>query len=507
MTALPPLKVGWLDRALLAVAPQWGLKRLQARAAALEVRHFEAATTGRLTDDWFRSASDPNAAVGPSMSRLRQHARELKRNNAWARRGLSVWANHVVGRGLVPVAVGVDGDEAARLGKIWRRWAESTACDLHGRRTFRGLQRLAFDCTAESGEVLAVKRVVGEALKVELMEPDYLDHAIHGKGMGRNGRMVVYGVEFDERGRRTGYRIFNEHPGSSTGLIPVSEWVDADDVLHMFWGERPGQVRAVTWLAPVIFKLKDHEGWHHSEMMRRWTASQWAAIIVEPDGVGDPALAASTKKIEKLGPGTIEHAPPGKDVRFPVPPADVGAETYVKINLRSIAAGIGPGGITYEDQTGDYSQVNYSSARMGRLQHWQSVEAVREHMLVPLFCDPWWRWVMEAAQRVGEIDEVPAVRWIGQPMPLIDPPQEFAAYRLAVRSTLVSLPDAQRELGNDPEEVETENAAAFERLERLGLVSDSNPKQTNQQGALQIQPGARPAFGAPSGPPPIPSDA
>jgi capsid protein len=147
--------------------------------------------------------------------------------------------------------------------------------------------------------------------------------------------------------------------------------------------------------------------------------------------------------------------------------------------------------------------VNYASARMGRLAHWQSVEAVREHMLVALFCDPVWRWVMEDAQLAGEIDEVPAVRWIGQPMPLIDPPQEFAAYRLAVRSTLISLPDAQRELGNDPEEVETESAAAFERIEKLGLVSDSNPKQTNQQGALQIQPGARPAFG----PPPVPSDA
>jgi capsid protein len=108
------------------------------------------------------------------------------------------------------------------------------------------------------------------------------------------------------------------------------------------------------------------------------------------------------------------------------------------------------------------------------------------------------------------------VKWIGQPMPLTNPTEEIKAKILAVRGTLSSLEDAQREMGSDPDELLEELARDFRRLEAAGVVSDSNPSQTNTAGAIQSGGGAtslpsgRPTNGVMLtrfGPPPVPADA
>jgi capsid protein len=70
----------------------------------------------------------------------------------------------------------------------------------------------------------------------------------------------------------------------------------------------------------------------------------------------------------------------------------------VRVELRKIAKGLG---LTYEDFTGDYSNVNFSSARMAQIEHWHNVEDWRWHLLVPQFCDPVWKWAMQALQIMG----------------------------------------------------------------------------------------------------------
>src|SRR5688500_9760314 len=116
-----------------SIAPRWTLRRQKARAASTLVQRFyDAASTGRRTQGWRRGAPDANAAIGPSLARLREAARDLVRNNPHAESALSTIADHAVGWGIEGKPMPVNKQARA----LWRKWAESTDCDADGRNDF-----------------------------------------------------------------------------------------------------------------------------------------------------------------------------------------------------------------------------------------------------------------------------------------------------------------------------------------------------------------------------------
>ena len=127
------------------------------------------------------------------------------------------------------------------------------------------------------------------------------------------------------------------------------------------------------------------------------------------------------------------------------------------------------------------SDVNFSSARMSRMRHWARVEDWRWRMLIPQFCDPVWAWAMQAAAIMGAGD-VPAVGWTAPPLPMIDPSNEGLAYQRNIRTGIMTLSEAIRERGYDPDEFLAEYKADNERLDKLGIVLDSDARATTQAG-------------------------
>ncbi|MEY5098577.1 MAG: hypothetical protein RJA36_1296, partial [Pseudomonadota bacterium] len=80
------LAQNWLDRAVGALSPRTQLARVRARIATeLVQRHYEAASTGRRTQNWNRNSGDANTVNGGrSLASLREVARDLVRNNPFA---------------------------------------------------------------------------------------------------------------------------------------------------------------------------------------------------------------------------------------------------------------------------------------------------------------------------------------------------------------------------------------------------------------------------------------
>jgi capsid protein len=150
-----------------------------------------------------------------------------------------------------------------------------------------------------------------------------------------------------------------------------------------------------------------------------------------------------------------------------------------------MAAGMG---VTYEDTTGDYTELPFSAARMSRLRHWAAVEDWRWRMLVPQFCAPAWTWAMEAATVMGSVDRVLGARWSAPPMPMIEPDKEGLAYMRNVRCGIQTLSEAIRERGYDPDDLLVEMAADNAKLDSLGLVLDSDPRRMTQAGQAQQLP-------------------
>jgi lambda family phage portal protein len=483
------MKPSAFDRLLLSVAPGWAYRRARARALAL--RHYEAAAIGRRTQGWIRSIADVNVAAASSLAPLRALAHDLVRNNEWARNGLRVITRNTVGWGLVPKPVGGWGT-SQQYRAAWKAWAETTQCDADGRLTLAGLQKLATRTMAESGEALVRRRwrraADGLALPMQLqiLEPDYIDTAKDGM-TGQAGGPIRQGVEFDKLGRRAAYWLFPEHPGSpwATG---ESRRYPAADILHMLEAERPGQVRGPSWFGSVIVRLRDFDEYEDAVLVAQKIAASFAAFRI---GNGEDASfgpvttetqpSGSKERIESIEPGTVYDLAFGEDVKFSTPPA-VQDQGFSLRTLRRIAAGLG---VTYEDLTGDFSNVNFSSARMARLAHWANVYDWQWNTLVPQFCDVAWAWAMEAAQVDGLLSDAPPAEWTAQPMPMTEVDREARANTQMIRSGQKTLSQVLREQGIDPDEHLEEYASDMAKLDALKIWLDSDVRRVSAAGLTQ----------------------
>lgn len=486
-----------LDKVLMALAPGWALSRVRARAAATVLaRHYDAASSGYRTDNWPKRHTDANAANGPALATLRAHGRDLHRNNAWAQNGLRAISRNTVGWGLMPKAATQNADLALASAEIWKTWAESTECDADGRSTFYGLQRQIVESVARDGEVLVRKRVRRLAdglplpLQLQVLEADFLDTTKDGI-VGEAGGPIIQGVEFDKLGRRAAYWIYEQHPGANARALGLrkleSHRVPASAIAHVFRNDRPGQVRGASWLSSAIVSLKDFDEFEDATIVRQKIAACFAVFVTDPEpngtplGVLDTAATTTAPAIEVLQPGMIQPLPPGKSVSFASPPENVDGE-FTKRTLRKIAAALG---VTYEDLTGDYSQVNFSSARMARLAHWSNVHDWRWNMLVPQFCDVAWMWAQELALVAGKLRETTRATWTPPPMPMIEPDKEGLALQRLVRAGAMTPDEMVREQGYDPDTHWREYAESFGRLDQLGIVIDGDARKVTQSGMSQ----------------------
>ncbi len=478
------------ERLIAWLSPKWGESRARARLMA---RHFEAATTGRRTSGWSRLGSDANAAAaGAALAHIRGKARDLARNNPYARRGIKRIVTNTVGWGIRPKPTG-KGDKLVM--QKWKEWAETTQCDAAGRLTFYGIQKLAMRTIVESGEVLIRRRGrlptdgLAIPLQLQVIEPDFLDTAKDGI-QGESGGPIIQGVEFDRLGRRSAYWLFDQHPGGNimpmSGMGIESRRILADGVLHVYDQERPGQVRGPSWLASVAVRLSDFDEFEDATLMKQKIAACMAAFVTDLDGTGQPIADASTsasgQPIDTFEPGMILNLPVGKQVTVANPPQASDHASFATTALRGVAAGLG---VTYEDLCGDYSQVNYSSARMARLAHMADVHDWRWNMLIPQLCAPAWDWMLVAMIAAGaEVERAPA-EWTPPPAGMLDPANEGLALMRNVRAGVMTPSEMVREQGFDPAEHWKEYADDLKELDRLGIILDSDPRKTTGSGQAQ----------------------
>jgi lambda family phage portal protein len=291
--------------------------------------------------------------------------------------------------------------------------------------------------------------------QIQVLEADYIDTT--WDGVAASGNPIKEGIEYDLIGRRVAYYLFDEHPGAALQGITrgryISRRVPASEILHIYRQDRPGQQRGVSWFAPIALNLTDLGDYQDAQLVRQKIAACFAAFRYTPDADmprddEDPANVGAT-----LNPGAITTLNPGEDIRFADPPGVDGFDEFNRVVLRSVAAGLG---ITYEALVGDMSQVNFSSARMGRLEMNRNVSSWQWLMMVPQFLGPLAEWFKEAwALRDGDprIRRNAAVSWTPPHPIIVDPNREIPAMLTAIEGGLESWQGTVRALGKDPERV------------------------------------------------------
>lgn len=469
--------MNFIDNIISIVNPQAALKRVRARMVmgilTDQQRKYDAAGRGRRTNGWPTHDGSANTETAISLPTLRARSRDMIRNNAYASRAIRTIVNNTVGTGILPQPMSTSKARVRKFKDRWREWAETKACDYYGRHNIYGLQRLAMRAIAESGECIILKRRTGEfKLQLQVLEADFLDHGRDVRELPGGG-YITQGVEFDRDDKIVAYWIHDRHPGEFGNY--ESKPRPATDVIHLFEVLRPGQVRGVPFGVSSLLRLKDFDDYEDAEVVRQKIAACFAAFVQDADPASSTGTNDDSAMLEKLEPGVIEHLPPGKEITFANPPTTGNYNDFSRKILQGIAAGYG---ITYEAMTGDLSNVNFSSGRMGWLEMHRQVGDWQFNMLVPGFCDAVLGWFLEvSAIATGFSKGDLYVLWTPPRREMIDPLKETTAIKDQVRSGFKSWSEAVREQGYEPDQVIEEMQSDAKKFDDAGLILDSDARQ------------------------------
>jgi lambda family phage portal protein len=471
-----------LDSLIGFFSPETEARRIRARMlvdqlrpiAAKGRRAYEGGSKRGRTAGWTTAPTSANAALSYSLQTLRDRSRDLVRNNPWAERAVRIIESNTVGAGIIPQARSKSKTRDRAVQDLWREWGETPACDADGIHDFYGLQGLAMRTIAKSGGVLVRRIWKGKdsglpvPLQLRVMEPDYIDTA--RDGATQDGGRIIQGIELDKNEKIVAFWLFPQHPGDRIAFMKgyQSERVPASEILYSFRVDRPGQVHGVPWGAPALIRMKDLDDLEDANLMRAKVAACFAAFVKDTDGADDATSSndATVQAYSKIEPGAIELLAPGRDITFANPPPMQALDGSMRTYLRSIAAAFG---ITYEQLTGDFSQVNFSSARLGWIELGRNVDCWRWKMLIPSFCAPAWGWFIEAAELVGLAKGPHPATWTAPRREMIDPAKETEGTVAQVTAGLMSLSEAIREQGRDPDETLGELGDDYKKVDKLGL--------------------------------------
>jgi|GEM_PF-5978878 capsid protein len=108
--------------------------------------------------------------------------------------------------------------------------------------------------------------------------------------------------------------------------------VPASDMAHLFQALAPGQLRGITWLAPILLRLHELDQYEDAALVKAKVAALSTGFIRDPDGtVAGLNTGGAVNGVLNAGmePGSLIPPPPGADIQFS-DPADPGDYTEVE---------------------------------------------------------------------------------------------------------------------------------------------------------------------------------
>jgi lambda family phage portal protein len=474
-TTKPPSKPNLIDRLVGYINPAAGLRRTVARDQL--ARAYEGASR---RDGWAprRPGASANTDHFGDATELRTRARALVQNVPYIEAGISALVAATIGTGISPRSLAPK-PEAEKIDRLWDQWAQ--VADADGLGDFASLQERAYRAMEVDGEVLVRLRPrfsddgLPVPLQLQLLEIDWLDSAKSGTV---NGNSIINGIEYDALGRVSQYWLFDQHPGEMLGKLKrnASRPVPAARIIHLYRPTRPGQGRGFSRLAPVVSRVRDLQLYEDSEISRKNLESRLGVIASGditkladgPSLDGGGTQATDSTDLGQLASGGITGIPPGMNLTVIEPKAAPGYVEYVAQQHHIIAAGIG---VPYESMTGDMSQVNFSSARIRRIDFKRAVEQTQWLLLIPQFCNRVRRAWLDAAVLAGKIQRPePGVDWSTPKWEYVNPSQDVKADSDEIAAGLSSFSEKLRQRGYKPDLVFSELKADLDRLQKDGVL-------------------------------------
>jgi lambda family phage portal protein len=466
---------------------------------------FIAASVDRLTASWVTTQQAINDELRGDLDRLRLRARDLAKNNEYARKFLRMVARNIVGpQGFIYQARIEDApgrpDRLANnaMEAAFYRWSRRGSAEITGRMSFEDVQRVVAMTVARDGEAL-VRFVRGrdagnpEGFALQILDTARLDTQMNREAKGGNNA-VVMGVEISSYGRPVAYWIKDKVNGTQ------SQRVDAADILHVFLPEHAEQVRGIPWMHAAMIALHDLGEFNRAALLAARKGAETLGFIVSPDGTGAGfADQVEPEPLKISAPGTYDVLPEGYDIKTPdySYPNEV-FDPFVRSILRRISSGFD---VAYNSLANDLESVSYSSIRAGVLEErdqWMTLQNwFTEAFLEPVFAE-WFPRALTAgvvvlpngeSLPVSKAEKFQVHEWQGRRWAWVDPLKDQEAAVLAIEKGLMSPQQVAAEQGLDLEDVINAIAAANAMAEAAGLPTYSSPiKKTPSQTSTENKP-------------------
>tara|TARA_R100000808_G_scaffold25080_1_gene61481 strand:+ start:885 stop:2378 length:1494 start_codon:yes stop_codon:yes gene_type:complete len=439
-------------------------------------RYFEAAKETRHNAKYWSNAGnqDPDSTVERDLVKLRNRARHVTRNSSYAKGMMETLAQDVVGVGPT---LNVDTETSAdmEIETDFRTWSRS--CDIQGRQDLASLLQGAVRGLVETGEALFVlgrgDSAGGSTLKIQAVEPDRLASPWELY----NDPSVDMGVEKDSSGRVVAYWINDKHPGDTTSIVGGLTHdnftrVPADQVVHLYRLDRPGQSRGIPWIAPALDLFAHQHRFTHATVLAAETAAAMSAVLESDIGLGSPSDPDDLDNYE-IEYDTLVTLPAGYKVsQLKAEHPATTFEMFTKMVLSEMARCLN---MPLNVAAANSSNHNFASGRLDHQIYYKFCGVVRQLIetvaLRPIFIN-WFteRQLGSPGRRIlRPID--PVWYWPG-PAVAIDPVKEAQANLISIQSGILSKSEICARDGRSYESTARKIAKDNELDEELGITPE-----------------------------------
>lgn len=479
---------------------------------------------------WTPFLWSPDAELNMYRDRIVSRVRDLVRNDGWASGVVTRILDNAIGSTLRPIpkpdyrflaqTTGIKAFDHAWAKEFsraidagWRSWSGDRYCDVTRNQVFAPMMRTAFRHKLIDGDALAVlhwlpERVsVGRArycTAVQIVDPDRLSNP----QLRFDQNTMRGGVEIDQLGAAIAYHIRKAHQGDwfSAGLSMTWERVPRETswgrpiVVHEYDLDRGNQHRGGAGIfTPIMQRMKMLVKYDGTELDSAIINSIFAAYIESP--FDHEMVAEAFDDGEKLnlyqqyrsefhddrklmvGDARVPILFPGEKINSVIanrPAANF--KDFENAVLRNVASGAG---VSAQQVSNDWSDVNYSSARAALLEAWKTLTRRRVDFTEGFVGIIRSAWLEEAM----EVDDVPLpngapeylaarhaysnARWMGPPRGWIDPVAEKQGAVLGMDAALSTLEEECADQGLDYEEVMEQRAYELGKFDELGIPRPS----------------------------------
>lgn len=389
------------------IAKRLGWMRQSSRAQAPS-NNFQMANVNRLTASWTTTSASADSQARASLATVRARSRELRDNNDYAAKFISMVKTNVLGEAGVHFKSGVKDPDLVKGNKLitggpdvfanksitdsfWK-WGTRRYCTVTGDMSWCDVQKVVIEAVATDGEHIIRKVRTNDpnnpfGFTLRLYEATRLDDT-YNVMVGENGNEIRMGVELNMDGRRVAYHLLRNDPAESYFFRQERtdrERVPAEDIIHLGIIRRAGQTRYNPWMITSGYRMNMVGKYEESEAVSARVASAKMGFITNT-GSSEYTGEKDTEgnKVMDAEPGAFEDLLPGQDIKVvDWQHPSTAYQAFIKTALRGVAAGLN---VSYNSLANDMESVNFASGKLGLMEErevWKSIQA----WFIESFCE------------------------------------------------------------------------------------------------------------------------